>query len=189
MFIPNTFLLHGGMQTVRIYYRNWYIRIKAGRREEREKSDSGKPRATNRYKSFIPAHKFGTKSQDIYFKSLFIFFNSTLFRCVPFPWKFHDSFCCCIVWVFLQRNVWYISWYISSHVCLKKFSVSVLCTTALPHPSPSVISRPRLLAAVLLGKTRLLSAARMAVLSYKSCFITEVTRYMSHGFLNHTRWR
>ena len=44
----------------------------------------------------------------------------------------------------------------------------------LTYSTPSVISRPRLLVAVLLSKIRLLPAARMAVLSYKSCVITEV---------------
>ena len=47
----------------------------------------------------------------------------------------------------------------------------------LTYSTPSVISRPQLLVAVLLSKIRLLPAARMAVLSYKSCFITEVIRY------------
>ena len=44
----------------------------------------------------------------------------------------------------------------------------------LTYNTPSVISRPLLLVAVLLSKIRLLPATRMAVLSYKSCFITEV---------------
>ena len=41
----------------------------------------------------------------------------------------------------------------------------------LTYSTPSVISRPRLLVAVLLRKIRLLPAARMTVLSYKSCIM------------------
>ena len=48
----------------------------------------------------------------------------------------------------------------------------------LTYNTPSVISRHRLLVAVLLSKIWLLPAARMVVLSYKFCFITEVIRYL-----------